>query len=208
MSRQIDRRAARTRKALHQALLTLMLRKGYEALSVQDIINEADIGRSTFYAHYTGKEDLLRSGFQMLREELKEAQSMVRVGAEASHDDPLGFSTAMFEHAARYADHYRTMIGGRGGAVTENEIRLILSEMVRQELSSSLHDGTIPRDFVVQFIVNAFLTALNWWFERKPKLSPAQVDAMFRSLVLDGLLPLVGGKRRPADHPAAHRDAD
>lgn len=208
MSRQIDRRAARTRKALHQALLTLMLRKGYEALSVQDIIDEADIGRSTFYAHYTGKEDLLRSGFQMLREELKEAQSMVRVGAEASHDDPLGFSTAMFEHAARYADHYRTMIGGRGGAVTENEIRLILSEMVRQELPPTLHGDMMPRDFVVQFIVGAFLTTLNWWFERKPKLSPAQVDAMFRSLVLDGLSPLVGGKRRPADHPAAHRDAD
>ncbi|TIV72062.1 MAG: TetR family transcriptional regulator, partial [Mesorhizobium sp.] len=161
MPRDIDRRAARTRKALHQALLTLMLRKGYEALSVQDIIDEADVGRSTFYAHYTGKEDLLRSGFQMLREELEGAQSAARAGAEASHDDPLGFSTAMFEHAGRYADHFRTMIGGRGGAVAENEIRLILSEMVRQELSSALHDDAIPRDFVVQFVVGAFLTALN-----------------------------------------------
>ncbi|MDX8501727.1 TetR/AcrR family transcriptional regulator [Mesorhizobium sp. VK4C] len=208
MSREIDRRAARTRKALHQALLTLMLRKGYEALSVQDIIDEADIGRSTFYAHYTGKEDLLRSGFQMLREELKEAQSAMRARAGASHNDPLGFSTAMFEHAARYADHYRTMIGGRGGAVTENEIRLILSEMVRQELSSTLREDTMPRDFVVQFIVGAFLTALNWWFERKPGLLPSEVDAMFRSLVLDGLSPLIGDEHRSADHPAASRDAD
>ncbi|RUT95980.1 TetR/AcrR family transcriptional regulator [Mesorhizobium sp. USDA-HM6] len=192
MPREIDRRAARTRKALHQALLTLMLRKGYEALSVQDIIDEADVGRSTFYAHYTGKEDLLRSGFQMLRAELKEAQSASRARAGAPHDDPLGFSTAMFEHAARYADHYRTMIGGRGGAVTENEIRLILSEMVRQELPPTFDDDAIPRDFVVQFIVGAFLTALNWWFERKPKLSPSQIDVMFRSLVLDGLSPSIG----------------
>jgi len=196
MPPKIDRRAARTRKALHQALLALMLRKGYEALSVQDIIDEADVGRSTFYAHYTGKEDLLRNGFQMLREELKEAQSAARVGPEASHDDPLGFSTAMFEHAARYADHYRTMIGGRGGTVTENEIRLILSEMVRQELPPTLRGDDIPRDFVVQFIVGAFLTALNWWFERKPKLSPSQVDAMFRSLVLDGLSSLIADERR------------
>ncbi|RWE01353.1 MAG: TetR/AcrR family transcriptional regulator [Mesorhizobium sp.] len=204
MPREIDRRAARTRRALHQALLALMLRKGYEALSVQDIIDEADVGRSTFYAHYTGKEDLLRSGFQMLRQELNEA-SAARAGAEASGDDPLGFSKAMFDHAARYADHYRTMIGGRGGAVTENEIRLILSEMVRQELPSTLH-GDVPRDFVVQFIVGAFLTALNWWFERKPKLLPSQVDAMFRSLVLDGLSPSIGRKRVPADRPAASRD--
>jgi len=208
MPRDIDRRAARTRKALHQALLALMLRKGYEALSVQDIIDEADVGRSTFYAHYTGKEDLLRSGFQLLREELKEARSAMPATAGAPHNDPLGFSTAMFEHAARYADHYRTMIGGRGGAVTQNEIRLILSEVVRQELTSTLHGDAIPRDFVVQFIVGAFLTTLNWWFERKPGLLPSQVDAMFRSLVLDGLSPVIGDKHRSADHPAASHDAD
>ncbi|TIP04713.1 MAG: TetR family transcriptional regulator [Mesorhizobium sp.] len=208
MPREIDRRSARTRKALHQALLDLMLRKGYEALSVQDIIDEADVGRSTFYAHYTGKEDLLRSGFQMLREELTEAQSTAHSGAEASHDDPLRFSAAMFEHADRYADHFRTMIGGRGGAVAENEIRLILSDMVRQELSSTLQDGTIPRDFVVQFVVGAFLTALNWWFERKPKLSPSQVDAMFRSLVLGGLAQMMGEERWQAAQPAAGRDND
>ncbi|WP_192385709.1 TetR/AcrR family transcriptional regulator [Mesorhizobium silamurunense] len=196
MAREIDRRAARTRKALHQALMTLMLRKGYEALSVQDIVDEADIGRSTFYAHYTGKEDLLRSGFQMLREELKEAQSAVRAAAGTSHDDPLGFSTAMFEHAARYADHYRTMIGARDGAVAENEIRLILSEMVRREMPRTLHGDRMPRDFVVQFIVGAFLTTLNWWFERKPGLLPSEVDVMFRSLVLDGLSPLVDDRHR------------
>lgn len=206
MSRAIDRRAARTRKALHQALLTLMLRKGYEALSMQDIIEEADVGRSTFYAHFTGKEDLLRSGFQLLREELKEAQSALPGTAGAPHDDPLSFSTAMFEHAARYADHYRTMIGGRGGAVTENEIRLILSEMVRQELPPTLHDDTMPRDFVVQFIVGAFLTTLHWWFERKAGLPPSQVDSMFRSLVLGGLSPVIGD-RRPGNGPTANRGA-
>ncbi|UCI09067.1 TetR/AcrR family transcriptional regulator [Mesorhizobium sp. B1-1-8] len=208
MSQSIDRRAARTRKALHQALLTLMLRKGYEVLTVQEIIDEADVGRSTFYAHYTGKEDLLRSGFQMLREELKEARSVPSATAGSSHDDPLGFSTAMFEHAARYADHYRTLIGGRGGAVTENEIRLILSEVVRRELSSTLNGDTIPRDFLVQFIVGAFLTTLNWWFGRKPKLLPSRVDAMFRSLVLDGLSPLIDGEHRQTDLSVVDRGAD
>ncbi|MGT2464479.1 hypothetical protein ACVOMV_01320 [Mesorhizobium atlanticum] len=71
MPREIDRRSARTRKALHQALLELMLRKGYGGpFRAGHYRHEADVGRSTFYAHYTGKEDLLRSGFQMLREEL------------------------------------------------------------------------------------------------------------------------------------------
>jgi AcrR family transcriptional regulator len=51
----MDRRAARTRRALHGALMSLILRKGHEAITVQDIVDEADVGRSTFYAHYAGK---------------------------------------------------------------------------------------------------------------------------------------------------------
>ena len=58
----VDRRAARTRRALHGALISLILRKGYDAITVQEIIDEADVGRATFYAHYRGKEDLLRGG--------------------------------------------------------------------------------------------------------------------------------------------------
>src|SRR3981189_97579 len=96
----IDRRAVRTRKALHGALMSLILRKGYEATTIQDIIDEADIGRSTFYGHYTGKEDLLRSGFQILRRELAEAQRAARGRIRGPQHEPLGFSRAMFEHAA------------------------------------------------------------------------------------------------------------
>ena len=66
MDERIDRRAARTRKALHLALLSLILRKGYEATTIQDIVDEANVGRSTFYDHYTGKEDLLRGGFRQI----------------------------------------------------------------------------------------------------------------------------------------------
>src|SRR5262245_45123225 len=57
----IDRRVARTRAMLHQALLALIMEKGYEAISVADICERADVGRSTFYAHFTGKDDLKRS---------------------------------------------------------------------------------------------------------------------------------------------------
>jgi AcrR family transcriptional regulator len=84
--------------------MSLILRKGYEAITVQDIIDEADVARSTFYAHYTGKEDLLRSSFQTLRAELAEAQ---RAARGESQEVPLGFSLAMFEHASGYTDVYR-----------------------------------------------------------------------------------------------------
>src|SRR5512141_2904590 len=63
---KIDRRVQRTQQLLREALVALILEKGYDAITVQDILDLANMGRSTFYAHYRDKEDLLLSGFQML----------------------------------------------------------------------------------------------------------------------------------------------
>jgi AcrR family transcriptional regulator len=181
----MDRRAARTRKALHGALMSLILREGYDAITVQEIIDEADVGRSTFYAHYTGKEDLLRSGFQTLRAELTEAQRTAAAKA-GSQDRPLAFSLAMFEHAAAYTDVYRALVGGRGGVVAINEIRRILSEIVKKEVG--IREGqTVPREVRVDFIVGTLLTVLTWWLERSPGLSPGEADAIFRHLGITGI---------------------
>jgi hypothetical protein len=102
----------------------------------------------------------------------------------------------MFEHAARYTGHFRTLVGGRGGVVAENEIRQILSELVREELSAKLDDSAMSREFVVQFVVSSFLTTLTWWLERKPGLPPAQADRTFRLLALGGIAPLLCDERR------------
>jgi hypothetical protein len=68
----------------------------------------------------------------------------------------------------------------------EAEIRRALAELVRVELRG-LDESEVAREFVVQFVVSGFLTAFEWWFGRKPKLAPAEVDAMFRRLVLGGI---------------------
>lgn len=196
MAEVIDRRAARTRKALHGALMSLILRKGYEATTIQDIIDEADAGRSTFYDHYTGKEDLLRKGFQTLRRELAEGQRAVRARTDGPQDEPLDFSLAMFEHAGGYADVYLAMVGGRGGAVAISELRKVLSGFVRKELSAARDDGAVARELVVQFVVGALLSVLMWWLERRPGLTPSQADAMFRHLVLKGVAPSIRAKSR------------
>jgi AcrR family transcriptional regulator len=182
----IDRRAARTEKALHKALISLILDKGYEPITVQDIIDRADVGRSTFYAHFTGKEDLLKRGFEMLRRELAEAQRAAASGRAGSRKTPLAFSLAMFEHAYAHKDVYLALVGGRGAAVVLGEIRRVLCDFVQKELGES-GDDALPRAVRVQFVVGTFLTMLTWWLERKPKLSPAEVNAMFRRLVLEGI---------------------
>ena len=79
----IDRRIPRTRAMLQHALTSLILKKGYEAITIQDICDEANVGRSTFYAHYTSKDDLKRSGFEHLRKEFGDRQRDAQAAPEA-----------------------------------------------------------------------------------------------------------------------------
>jgi AcrR family transcriptional regulator len=192
VKQKIDRRAARTRRALHDALIALILRKRYDAVTVQDIIDEADVGRATFYAHYTGKEDLLRGGFAELRAELTASHDgRFAKDAKAAHD-PLAFSLAVFEHVDRYRQVYRALVGGRGGAIALNELRNVLSHVVKQQLSSIRDNGVVPPELTLQFVVGAFITVLTWWIERRPKLRPSEADVLLRSLLMTGIGPSIG----------------
>ena len=113
MEGEIDRRVARTRRTLHEALIRLIKRKGYDALTVQEIIDEADIGRATFYAHYRGKDDLLRGGFERLRSELKATRSATRRAGSAADIQPrdvracLRLPGRLSRHVGRAGQYHR-----------------------------------------------------------------------------------------------------
>jgi AcrR family transcriptional regulator len=184
----IDRRVARTRGMLHQALLSLILEKGYEAISVEDICERADIGRSTFYGHFTSKEDLKRSGLEHLRRELLERHRGASASGQASAR-PLGFSLPMFEHAREHMHLYRALVGSKGGAIALDTIRQTLCEFVRGELATTEGKDTtgVPREIVVQHIVGAYMAVMTWWLDGGAKLPPERIDAMFQSLAIEGL---------------------
>lgn len=152
----MDRRVARTRATLQHALNSLILKKRYEEITITDICNVANVGRSTFYAHYASKDDLKRSGFEPLRRLL---------AARQKDDKSLGFSLAMFEHARDHKDHYQALVGGRGGTVSLGAIRQILSELVRDGLGPTVDKksaDTVPRELVVQYVVGAYMAVLTW----------------------------------------------
>jgi AcrR family transcriptional regulator len=189
----IDRRITRTRGMLQHALTSLILKKGYEAITIQDICDEANVGRSTFYAHYTSKDDLKRSGFERLHKELVDRQREARSAPGDIKDRTLGFSLTMFEHARDHLDLYRALVGGRGGAVSLGQIRQILSDLVRNELAATGGKNSadiVLRELVVQYVVGAFMAVMTWWLDGGAKLPPKRVDAMFRRLATEGIAPL------------------
>ncbi len=183
----IDRRVARTRAMLQKAHISLILEKGYEAITVEDICEAANVGRSTFYAHYTGKDDLRRSGLEHLRKLLVDRQKDAQAKPGHLRDRSLGFSLAMFEHARDHIDLYRALVGGRGGTIALGTIRAILSDLVRNELTAKSADA-VPRELVVQYVVGAFMAVMTWWLDGGAKLPPQRIDAMFRRLAMDGIM--------------------
>jgi AcrR family transcriptional regulator len=162
--KQIDRRVARTRALLQQAHMSLILKKDYEAITVDEICDAANVGRSTFYAHYTSKDDLRRSGLENLRRLLVERQKDA-LTARDIRDRSLGFSLTMFEHARDHLDLYKALVGGRGGAIALGTIRRILSDLIRNELAATADKRSadaIPREVVVQYVAGAFMAVMTW----------------------------------------------
>ena len=188
----MDRRVARTRGMLQHALNSLTLKKGYEAISIEDICEAANVGRSTFYAHYTSKDDLKRSGLEHLRQQLLDHQKAGLTASENASNRSFAFSRPMFEHAREHIDLYRALVGNRGGAIALGTIRQILSDLVRDELCASARknpNGAIPRELVVHYVVGAFMAVMTWWLDGGAKLPPQRIDAMFRRLATEGIDP-------------------
>ena len=90
-------------------------------MSVQDILDRADVGRATFYLHYRSKEDLLRKSLDRLRELLvKECRSTTM--GETKSRVPLAFSLAFFRHVDSHRKLYRAVVGRESGFIVDRQI--------------------------------------------------------------------------------------
>ena len=186
----IDRRVARTRAGLHRALMSLILTKGYEAVTVEEICAVADVSRSTFYAHYAGKDDLKRSGLDQLRA-LLIARHRAALAAAGGPSPRLSFSLPMLQHARDHLELYQALVGGRGGALSLGAIRETLAELVREELAVGGSARSPSGELAVQFVVGAFMAVMTAWLDAGAQAPPEEVDAAFRRLALEGVFAAV-----------------
>ena len=181
----------RTRRLLSGALLELVLEKGYDRVTVQDVLDRADVGRATFYAHFRDKDDLFASGFEQLWESLRRHLASVARRSQARPDPPaggFGLAAALFDHAARHRQLYRALVGGRGGPPMAEHAREQLAALLREHLAEGVPDGVtppVPLEVTVRYLVSAFLGVLTWWLEADPPPhTPAQVGRLFEQLAV------------------------
>jgi AcrR family transcriptional regulator len=189
-TRPVDRRIQRTRQLLHGALMSLIQEKGYEALSVQDIIDRANVGRATFYAHFDSKEDLLASGIEGLRASLKERQRQALATGGRDDATVFAFTHELFGHANEHRNVFRAMVGKRSGAVVQQLLQKMLVDLVRDEVKRMMPSGdttAVPVEAMAQFIGSGLFGLLMWWGNGKMRLLVEEVDSIFRRLAIPAI---------------------
>jgi len=177
----IDRRVERTRQLLQNALSELILEKGYEKVTVQDVIDRANVGRSTFYAHFEDKEQLLLSGFEPLRAEFEEFLE----GRTYDKESPWALSLSMFQRVQKQ----------QGGYITLTHIQKFLYGYLLDHLRLALpnKNKNIPPELLAHYVASSFIALMTWWIDNNYPCSPEQMNEYFRQLVEPGTLAIMMG---------------
>ena len=169
---------ARTRAALHGALMSLVRTRRYEDIAVEEILATANVGRSTFYTHYKSKDDLLEHGLEQLRALLSSASG-----------SGMDQCRALFRHVSEYRDVRLALAGGRGEVIIVSALGGVLDKTLRRSLRAT-GPNSLPRELLIEHTVATIHTVLRWWLrEGNAGVTPDEADRIFRTLLLSGAPP-------------------
>jgi AcrR family transcriptional regulator len=172
----MDRRQKKTREAIFRAFTSLLSKKNYYQITVQEILDSADVGRSTFYAHFETKEYLLRD----LCAELFDHVADTAVGqVSCACGDP---TESVFLHLVRHLRQndrgVLDLLSSENDGLFLDYFRGAVCRLVEQTYGSRL-PATLPRDYVVQHIAAAFVQTVRWWLAGECTRTPEEVTACF-----------------------------
>lgn len=187
-----DRRVRRTRRTLHDALIALILEKGYERVTVQDILDRADVGRSTFYAHYRDKDALLFTSFDGMEDDLRREIRALAPGDPLVRPDRP--AAVVFEHAYRNQRVYRALCGRAGGSLVYRHLHRTIGGILREHLRPHLAaaGSKVPADVVAEFYASGVLGLLVWWIDQGFPHDAAWLSGLARTLAVPGVRAALG----------------
>jgi AcrR family transcriptional regulator len=158
-------------------------------LAAKEILDRANVGRSTFYTHFRDKDDLLISGIHdMLRS--VHATELPRAGKK--YEQLIRFSLPIFEHIHQHRHTGAAKMGTKGRAILHEYLQQVLAELIADDVKKIFQArrktaAQIPADLLVQYVASTFILVLNWWVESSSSLPPGDVNNLFRALILPTL---------------------
>jgi AcrR family transcriptional regulator len=183
--RKDDRRSRRSRRLIADALLALMREKRYDRITVREILERADVGRTTFYAQFRGKDDVLASEFGRILGLLHERH----LAATDQPGDQFIPGLSLFRHIQEQRPLYEALV--RGDAFDQHRRavhRHLRDHVLRQlALATGSPDLAVPPEIVADYLVGTLLTLVHRWLEHGMPYTPEQMEMFFERLALPGV---------------------
>jgi len=172
-----DRRVKRTQKALARALISLTLEKGYDAITIRDITDQAEIGYATFFRHYHDKDALLKDVLDVVLDEL--AGLLTVPMHEADHKMT---GTLIFRYVQEHNEVVLVLLSSRGSA---RLVRRIIESGTQSMLSqnSAPSESRIPPEIAANHLVTSAVSLIQWWIEHEMPYSPEQMGLIYQDLI-------------------------
>jgi len=197
--RKKDRRVVRTRDTLGDALVALMREKNFEEITVQEVLDRAGVGRSTFYVHYRDKDDLFLSDVEDFFE--KCSSSLTRNGATPTRLLPV---KEFFTHVREAREFYAALV--RSGNVSDVHAlgRGFFARSIDERLKlSGLEIEPMQPSAQANVLAGSFFSLLDWWVDKGMKADPQEMDELFHRMAWSGL-----GESAVSPQPPGLRQCD
>ena len=174
----MDRRQKKTRQAVYDAFIRLLENKAYSNITVQEIIDEANIGRSTFYSHFETKDELLKA----LCTEIFDHVFSDNLSQESTHDFSAADKDIRYEithilyHLQDNAGYIKRILSCESGEIFMRYFKEYLNVVFDDALNQSISD--IPRDYIMNHMVCDFAETVRWWMKHS-SYSPEDISRFF-----------------------------
>jgi len=176
---------------LSNALFMLIVEKGYDAITVQDITERADVGRATFYLHYKDKEELLSASLKQLVNELTQY-------VEPNSESPATYKTLsvrVFQHIARHHALYHALLGESGPPIISIRMKRYLTVLIQNYvIMPLLARGTagVDPELLADHAAGSLLALLVWWLDHNLVQSAEEMGTLFWRLITPGIEDVLG----------------
>jgi AcrR family transcriptional regulator len=177
-------RRQRTRRQLQDAMLALVLEKGFDSIVIQEITDRADVGRGTFYFHFSSKEDVLWS---IVEDRIHLTERELAAGFDGTmppQAEYYGYLN-MFRHVEQNRDIYKLLVSSKGSQEIANRARQYLVKETEHDIETFgvYRDIGQPPEITAQIVVGLLYTLIFWWLETPNEYSVQEMAAiLYRTL--------------------------
>jgi AcrR family transcriptional regulator len=172
-----DRRIGRTRQLLQKALLDLIAERSYDAVTIQEIVDRANVARTTFYVHYKSKDDLLMDCHEAIVGQFQSGL-LYPMSREAllSPEVPHGMA-ATYYHLEEVRGQIYPMFQGKDGQIILRRIRDWSAEQIEANLREVFDekDCKLSLELLATYLAGAQLNLMHWWLEKRQSQSPTDL---------------------------------